>query len=374
MLMLEEILSLPLEKKIGQLFFIGLKGSEIDAETRKLLEEISPGGVCLFARNIKTAGQTREFVNRIVEVLPVKPFLSIDQEGGSVDRLRRIVTPMPAAKSIVNSSDAEILARNTAEILSMLGLNMNFAPVVDVIDEDRAKANNGLFSRAFGNSKESAADLASVYLRNLQENGCLGCLKHFPGLGASCVDSHDSLPEVNLTLEELFSTDLFPYLKLFKSNRVLAVMVAHAAYPQIDLQETDRNGKLLPSSLSYNFVTELLRKKLKYENLIITDDLEMGAVLRNYSIGEACKMALLAGENMLSVCARPEAIREGFESVREACLSGEISENLINDSLEKIAFAKKSLHEPLELDLERLDALSLEIKELNERLNYKYGG
>lgn len=367
--MLEQILSLPIEKKIGQLFFIGLPNIEVDKSSRELLEEISPGGVCLFARNIRTAEQVGDFLKEITEVLPIKPLLSLDQEGGRVDRLRRIATPMPAASSISKIADVEQLALITAEILRILGFNMNFAPVVDVIDEERKQFSNGLYSRAFGNSKEAVVEFAGAYLDILQTNGCLGCLKHFPGLGASEVDSHEELPIVNLSRQELFDNDLQPYQKLFKTAKTHAVMIAHASFPMFDLQETDSDGKLLPSSLSYNFVTRLLREELGFAGLAITDDLEMGAILKNYGIGAACQMAINAGADMLAICANADAMRTGFHAVLEAVKNGEIAEKRINQSLERIALLKTLTQLPLPLDAGRLSALSEKIAELNTQLN-----
>lgn len=366
--MLEQLLALPVEKKIGQLFFIGIGGTEIDEPTKMILEEISPGGVCLFARNIKAAEQTAKLLSAIRENLQIEPFLSLDEEGGVVDRLRRIVTPLPAANSIKTLADARRLAEITAELLLLLGFNMNFAPVVDVVDDARGKSSNGLYSRAFGKSKTQAAELAGAYLQALQNGNVFGCLKHFPGLGASGVDSHEQLPHVNLTERELYETDLFPYRELFKTEAVAAVMTAHAAYPQSGLQETDLNGKLLPSSLSPNFVTKLLRGRLGFDGLAITDDLEMGAVIKNYGIGDACKMAIKAGNDMLAICADASKIKDGFDAVARAVKIGEIAESRIDDSLRRIARLKNLLPQPLSLNLERLEFLSDEIARLNERV------
>lgn len=370
----ESILSLPLNQKIGQLFFIGLPSTQIDAVTRRLLDEISPGGVCLFARNIRETEQTRNLLDEVNEKLPVKPFLSVDQEGGLVDRLRRIITPMPAANLIKSLEDTRKLAEITAEVLRILGFNMNFAPVVDVIDEKRRRFTNGLYSRTFANSTEEMVEIAEVYLSTLQNGGCLGCLKHFPGLGSSEVDSHEALPSVFVDENEFNNSDLFPYQELLKTSDVFAVMVAHATFPRLDLQETDQNGKLLPTSLSSNFITKLLREKLGFNNLVLTDDLEMGAILKNYGIGEACKKAILAGEDMLSICAGTDAIREGFTAISNAVESGEITESRIDESLRRIASVKKHLSEPLPFDISRLQSLSEEIAELNNKLNYNYGG
>lgn len=365
----EKLLSLPIEKKIGQLFFIGLPGPDIDEVSSKLLEEISPGGICLFARNIREAAQVRGLLDDIRNRLPVEPFLSVDQEGGLVDRLKRIMVPMPAASLLKHASDAETLAGIISKTLLTLGFNMDFAPVVDVIDERRSRPNNGLYSRAFGGSAKDVVEFAGRFLKTLQENGCLGCLKHFPGLGASDVDSHEELPAVRLTDAELSETDLAPYREIFKAETPGAVMVAHACFPKSDLQEADQNGKLLPSSLSHNFVTILLRERMGFDGLVITDDLEMGAILKNYGIGEACKKAILAGEDMLSICADGEAVREGYSALFAAVKKGEIPESRIDESLRRIASAKSRLTAPLEFSATRLLELSERITGLNQNLN-----
>ena len=363
--MFEEIINLPLEQKIGQLFFIGISGQEIDADLREFLKGISPGGVCFFSRNIHEAFQTRKLIDSIREISSVESFFSLDQEGGLVDRLRRIISPMPAPSSLKTPDDAKYLAEITAEIVRILGFNMNFAPVVDVIDDSRVKTYNGLYSRAFGKSKGDVVEFAEQYLISLQARGCLGCLKHFPGIGASSVDSHEELPSVYLTREELFEIDLLPYRRLLQTGEVHLIMVAHASYPRFDLQETDENGKLLPSSLSYNIVTKLLREELGFQGLVMTDDLEMGAIVKNYGIGEACLMAISAGVDMLAICASVESIREGFNAVLKAVENKSISESRIDESLRRIAHLKSLIEKPLPFDAERLQFLSDRITQFN---------
>ncbi len=353
---------LALEQRIGQLFFIGIPGPTLDEETKNLLNLVSPGGVCLFARNIREAEQTRELLAGVTSTLPATPFLSIDQEGGLVDRLRRLVTPMPAANKLRNAADAVKLGRIVGRTLRMLGFNMDFAPVVDVIGDRRARHPNGLFSRQFGSSKEDVVTIAGAFLDKLQDEGILGCLKHFPGLGAARVDSHEELPEVSITDEELKTTDLYPYAELIDKTQV--VMVAHAAFPEVSLQERDENGKLLPSSLSKNFIDTLLRGRLGFDGLVITDDLEMGAIVKNYGIGESCKMAINAGADMLAICANAAAIREGHAAVLDAVKNGEISDQRINESLTRIDNVRSKLSAPTQLDIERLNEISVEIANL----------
>lgn len=358
--------SLSIEQKVGQLFFVGIPGPEVDDATKRLLDRVSPGGVCLFSRNIKGREQTREFLDNLRSTLPQLPLLSVDQEGGLVDRLRRIMMPMPAAASLRSAEDAAELGRIVGESLSILGFNMDFAPVVDVVDHGRAKYSNGLFTRPFGHSKEQVAEYAAAFLAALQGQGVLGCLKHFPGLGAAEVDSHEELPVVKISEDDLRSTDLFPYGSLL--SQVDSVMVAHAAFPETDLQERDQSGKLLPSSLSNRFLTELLRGELGFDSLVVTDDLEMGAIIKSYGIGEACKMALNAGADMLAICADPARILDGYQNVLGAVKSGEISEGRIESSLERIAKTKAKILPPPTFDSARLDELSSQTAALNARL------
>lgn len=367
--MIEHLNSLSLEQKIGQLFFIGIGGAEIDDKTAELLDEISPGGVCLFARNIKEASQTRNLLDDLRRALPVIPFLSIDQEGGLVDRLKRIMTPMPAVSKIENMSDAGRLAEIIGETLKILGFNMDFAPVVDVIDFEREGFSNGLFSRTFGCSPSGVIMFAGIFLIKLQESGVVGCLKHFPGLGSSQVDSHEELPVVQVSEDDLSSIDLYPYREFIASGNVHAIMAAHAAFPKHRLQELDENGKLLPSSLSYNFVTNLLRGELAFDGLVITDDLEMGAIIKNYGVGDACKMAISAGADMVAICADPNAVREGYHAVLKAVESEELSVNRIDESLRRIAELKSKLSPPPAFDADRITQLSAEVAALNELLS-----
>jgi beta-N-acetylhexosaminidase len=360
--MIETLRTLSIEQQIGQLFIVGINGPDIDADTEALLNDVEPGGICLFARNIRNLEQTRQLTDDLRRKLPVLPILAMDQEGGLVDRLRRVLSPMPAAERIRDVREARTLAAVVSEALLGLGLNMDFAPVVDVIDSERRGSLNGLTSRTFGTTKEDATELAGEFLKVLQSEGILGCLKHFPGLGASTVDSHEELPVVNVTEEELSSTDLYPYRELIRSCIVNAIMVGHAAYPATTMQEKDPEGRLLPSSMSFRFVTGLLREQLGFQGLVITDDLEMGAIMRNYGIGEACVRAILAGVDLLAICADPLLIREGFHTVMRAFAEGRIERGRIDESLKRIARTKEKLTAPLPFAVRDLERLSSRIE------------
>ena len=357
---------LSMEEKVGRLFFIGIPGPEMDPQTVDLLRFVRPGGVCLFARNIKGPEQTRELLDSIRELLGYEPFLSLDQEGGTVDRLRRIVEPMPAPGSIRTAEDATELARIIARTVRTLGFNTDFAPVVDIATEDRSGFSNGLRSRTFGHSVDESVLFAAAFLKELQAGGCLGCIKHFPGLGAAEVDSHEELPLVNINEEVFEDVDLYPYKVLFAKEAVHVVMVAHAAYP--NCLGTRPSGRLLPSSLSRSVVNGLLRDKMGFDGIAITDDLEMGAILKGFGIEEACRLALSAGEDMLAICAGDTSIRNGYAAVLEAVNSGELTEDRVDTSVSRIERLRSTIPPAPQMDTTLIAGSSNEIKALKTRL------
>jgi beta-N-acetylhexosaminidase len=375
----ERLYSLPLEQQIGQFFFIGLPGTELDAETRDLITEVQPGGVIIFGRNVAGPEQLRSLLDGASELVKTPMLFGVDQEGGLVDRLRRIFTPMPSARTIRQHGDlaaARALGRITGETLRMLGFNINFAPVMSIMTDDRDLLSNGLYSRSFGRSPGEVLGYTTVYMRGLQGAGCLGCLKHFPGIGAGEVDSHEEMPVVRLSHDDLIAQDLAPYIELFqrRDDRVRCVMVSHGGFPNIDIKQEMTGGLLEPASLNYNIVTKLLRKELGYKHLVITDDLEMGAIARHCEIGDAVVRAAHAGEDMLLICATPEKIYSGYKALLAAARTGRLSEDRIRESLQRIARTKASVEPPLPLDLERFQFWSDEIAKLNAKLNYTYGG
>jgi beta-N-acetylhexosaminidase len=371
--------SLPLEQQIGQLFYIGLSGPELDDEARALLTEIKPGGLIIFGRNVTGPVQLRSLLDGVRDLLPVPPLLGVDQEGGLVDRLRRIFTPMPAARVIREHGDlaaARALGSITAEVLRMLGFNMNFAPVMEIMTDERDLLSNGLYSRAFGRSPGEVLGYTTVYLRGLQGGGCIGCLKHFPGIGAGEVDSHEEMPVVHLTHDDLIAQDLAPYIELFqrKDDRIRCVMVSHGGFPNIDILMQVKGGTIVPASLNYDIVTTLLRRELGYRHLVMTDDLEMGAISRHCEIEEAVVRAFLAGEDMLAICAQPELIRRGYQALLRAAVEGRVTKERLHVSLRRIAAFKSLAQPPLPLNLDRFNVLSDQIAQLNAKLNYVYGG
>ena len=371
--------SLPLEQQVGQFFFIGLPGTELDNDTSELIREVQPGGVIIFGRNVAGPEQLRSLLDGVRDLINTPPLFGIDQEGGLVDRLRKIFTPMPSARTIRQHGDlaaARALGRVTGEVLRMLGFNLNFAPVMSIMSDDRDLLSNGLYSRSFGRSPGEVLGYSTVYMRGLQGTGMFGCLKHFPGIGAGEVDSHEEMPIVKLSHDDLIAQDLAPYIELFqrRDDRVRCVMVSHGGFPNINIKEEFTGGRLEPASLNYAIVTELLRKELGYQHLVVTDDLEMGAIARHCEIEDAVVRAFNAGEDMLLICAEPEKIRRGYRSLLSAARDGRITQARLRASLKRIGAIKSITAPPLPLDLDRFKVLADEIDKLNSKLNYTYGG
>ena len=376
---LESLLSLPLEQQIGQFFYIGLTGTELDAETRALIQEVQPGGVIIFGRNVRSPQQLRYLLDGVRELVPTNPLAGVDQEGGLVDRLRKIFTPMPSARTIREHGDlaaSRALGRITGEALGLLGFNMNFAPVMSIMTDERDLLSNGLYSRSFGRSPGEVLGYTTVYLRGLQETGIVACLKHFPGIGAGEVDSHEQMPMVSLSHDDLLAQDLAPYIELFQrqDDRVRCVMVSHGGFPNIDIVKGVTGGLLEPASLSHNIVTNLLRGELGYQHLVVTDDLEMGAIANHCEIEAAVVRAFLAGNDMMLICARPDIIRRGYHALLGVGSKGKLPKDRVRASLKRIAAAKLITREPPAFNTDKFKELAEETTALNAKLNYKYGG
>ena len=375
----DPLYSLPLPQQVGQFFYIGLPGTELDAQTRELIEEIKPGGVIIFGRNVAGAQQLRDLLDGVRELLPIEPLVGIDQEGGLVDRLRKIFTPMPAARTIREHGDlaaARTLGRVSGEVLRMLGFNMNFAPVMSIMTDERDLLSNGLYSRSFGRSPGEVLGYTTVYMRGLQGAGCMGCLKHFPGIGAGEVDTHDEMAVVHLSHDDLIAQDLAPYIELFQreDDRVRAVMVSHGGFPNVDIRKGIAGGRLEPASLSPAITTKLLRQELGYKHLVLTDDLEMGAISKHYEIEEAVLRAFKAGQDMFLICSHADVARRGYDALLQAARDRVIKPERIAASLKRIEDFKALTQPPLPFDQSRFQQLSDDIANLNSKLNYNYGG
>ena len=356
-----------LQHRAGQLLFIGLPGTTVDQQARELIETIQPGGVLLTERNIESAAQVVEMIASVRDLLKVPPFISVDQEGGRVDRLKSIFSAMPSPDLLRASNDASAAARLgeiTAEALRTLGFNLNFAPVLDIGGDDSAQ--NSLRGRYLGGSVAEVVRLGGSYLEGLQRGGVIGVGKHFPGLGVSTVDSHSLLPEVDDPRDRLLRQGIMPYTELFSkiNARLNAVMIAHAHYSAFD------GPSPLPATLSRNVVTGLLREELGFKGLSITDDMEMGAITSTRDSAEAAVLAVEAGVDMVLVSSTSERITAAWESLIEAVRGGRVSKQRVNRSIDHIASVKSMTSPPLQFNEMAVSRIKERLGELNIALQH----
>ncbi|MGH9942165.1 MAG: glycoside hydrolase family 3 N-terminal domain-containing protein [Pyrinomonadaceae bacterium] len=336
--------------KAGRLLFVGLPEPHLDTEQRELLREVRPGGVILFGRNVESAAQVAALTTEVREVLGRRVLIGVDQEGGLVDRFRHICEPMPAAKAIRDAGSSELarqFGRLSARAMRLLGFNINFAPVLDLGGDNEE---NGLRARTFGHNPGSVSRLAGAYLEGLQGAGVLGCGKHFPGLGGAQVDSHRRLPIVTNSWEEIFERDLVPFMDLMfhrRGERLHTLMISHAAFPEVSgfLQAWFRRTAdlpaleslhQLPATISGNVVMRLLRQVLKFDGLVITDDMEMGAVVETLSVAEASLRAFEAGSDMVLICERADNFIAARDQLVEAVKSGRVKSDLLERANERL--------------------------------------
>jgi beta-N-acetylhexosaminidase len=371
-----------IKRKAGRLLFIGIAGTSLNKHTRALLKEVQPGGVVLFGRNIESPEQVALLNAQIRDAVEHELIIGIDQEGGLVDRLREICEPMPSAKAVreAGSSDlAEKFGEVAARVLRLLGLNMNFAPVLDLSGDNQE---NGLRGRTFGKSAAEVSRLAGAYLDGLQNGRVIGCGKHFPGLGGSDIDSHRRLPVVKHSWEEILEHDLVPFMDLMfhrPGEQLRALMVSHGAFPEVSelLQAWfRRTGELpaledlhqLPATISGNVVMRLLRRVLKFDGLVITDDMEMGAVVQTLSVAEAALRAIEAGSDMILICEQEANFVAARDAIAQAVEEKRLTVDALDCAVARIERVLKLAGEPEQFDQDEFATASREIAELKRAL------
>ncbi len=295
-----------LRESVGQLLVMGFEGVEADARLQRMLTELQPGGVILFARNLVEAAQTHELLASCRQAVETTLLRCVDLEGGTVDRLRELIALAPSAAAVAATGNPDLYRRHgriLGEQARALGFNVDFAPVLDL---GVAASKQVLGTRTASADALGVVDYARQFLLGLREAGVLGCGKHFPGLGSARADSHLELPVVEKPWASLWEEDLVPYRYL--RRRMRFVMVAHAAYPRV-------TGDRTPASLSAKWITGVLRKRIGYGGLIVSDDLEMGGVLAAGSTEEVAVAAVEAGASMFLVCQHEEQVRRAYEAV-----------------------------------------------------------
>ena len=325
-----------MKKYLGQFFFVGLEGLDISKEEEEFIVKNHIGGVVLFARNVESPQQVHALCQKIQSLrhktdIGRPYFIAIDMEGGRVHRLPKPFTQWPSAKHLGEKASTSFafdwaLAMGTE--LNAVGINMNFAPCVDLFTNPENKV---IGDRALSSDPELVSSLASSLVRGYTKANVIACPKHFPGHGNTFVDSHEELPCENLTLEEIEKRELIPFQKLCRTKTDL-LMTAHILFKNID--------KEFPVTLSKIFLQDILRTKLGFRNLVISDDLDMKALTHHYDVAQIPIHALKAGCDFLLYCQGLQSPSLALKALRTSLDAGSLSEEFLEKSLQKITNLK----------------------------------
>src|SRR5215471_3372911 len=320
---------LTLEQKIGQLFILGFQGYQPDQETSALLSYIQPCGFHLFQRNIANFDQVYELTTHLRSLSPLPALVTIDHEGGRVDRLKQLFAPIPSMAELASIGMAPLRlgARVIAAELEATGFNLNFAPVVDLRYPGSVLAERSLAAAPLDVSR-----FATAFVEELGKRGIMTCAKHFPGLGAASADSHFSLPLIDRTKRQMQQADAVPFVNLFGQTAI--VVIAHAHYPALG------DEKPVPASLSSRVIEGFLRKKLGYGGLVVTDDLTMGAVTSIGLTPELFLGAFEAGNDLLLFSQTTPLVEQAFKVIVSAARSSAVLRRRIDASIERILSLK----------------------------------
>ena len=327
-----------LRRSVAQLFMVGLPGPTLDRPTRAFLAEHPPGGVILFKRNIRSAAQLRRLTAAIHETgAGIAPLVALDHEGGRVHRLPRPFTHFPPAGAVGGRHDArlaEAVGRAMGEELRAVGIDLDFAPVLDVWSNPR---NRVIGDRAFGTEPARVARLGLALARGLMRAGVLACGKHVPGHGASAGDSHFVLPRVRRSRRELAAVELAPFARAIAAG-IPALMTAHVVYPALDPRR--------PATLSPLICRDLLRHRLGFRGVLFSDDLEMNAVAARSTPARSAVEAVRAGCDMLLVCQSLDAARAAMRGVEVAVARGTLVGEELAAALGRIQGLRRFLARP----------------------------
>lgn len=353
----KQLKKMTLDEKIAQMLIIYYSSPTYDETLKQTIKEVKPGGFILMNDNISTYQNTLNLVKSMQKDSKIPMIISIDQEGGIVQRLQKItdieVTNIPSMLALGKTNDKN-LAYNVGKIMAQqlktLGINLDFAPVVDIYSN---KDNKVIANRSFGSNSEEVTTMALALKQGLEDNNVNTCLKHFPGHGDTAVDSHYNLPVINKDYNDISKIELIPYYKAIKNNTNM-IMIGHIALPKITKDNT-------PASLSKEIITNLLKTKLKYQGLVITDALNMKALTDNYSDKEIYTMAINAGVDLLLM---PNGSRKAIEYIKQSIKEKKITEQMINTSVTKILTYKYN-----HVKEEYLDSSYLNKEEYHEILN-----
>lgn len=334
----------------GQLLLIGVPGTTLDAETAAFLKKIQPGGFILFGRNIKTPAQLRALIDDLRNLSDVEPIVTIDQEGGRVSRLRLLGHEPPSAHQLREHGNPTLIRAHgdiTGRLLRLFGFNLDLCPVLDIAFDD--EADNSLRGRCYGSTAAEVIEKASIFNDALRSAGILSCGKHFPGYSCAGLDPHHEMPRIERSREELEAHELAVFRHF--ADTVDSMMVGHIAISGIEPEGP-------PASLSPVVINDLLRTEIGFRGLVMTDDLDMGAILNHYGFAETLRLGILAGNDLLMLCHRVKMAAEA----RDVLAS--LPAHALSPALERVAALKKKLAPPTSFSEPAFAAIDNEVRSL----------
>jgi beta-N-acetylhexosaminidase len=352
-----------LRRSVGQLLIIGFDGTEISEGVAGLLTRLQPAGVILFARNITSGEQTYKLLKDCQACVSTPLFTAVDMEGGRVDRFRNVIGRTPSAADVFATGDRKLFRKHGKVIgdsCRTLGFNTDFAPVVDLAFE---ASKTVMSSRAVSADPKKAVLYAREFLQGLRAARIVGSAKHFPGLGEANLDTHQELPSINKSWKKIWAEDLYPYRTL--RRELPMVLIGHANYPAITHDKS-------PASLSKKWITDVLRNKIGYRGLVVSDDLEMGGVLKAAPIELAAIGHIRAGGDLCLICHLEEYVTRSYEAlIKEAEGNRKFAQRVTESAARVLAFKKKSSAlkrtSPLPTPA-KLERLSRQVWELSEQV------
>ncbi len=333
----------------GQLLLVGVPGAELDPESARLFREVQPGGFILFGRNIQSPAQLRKLIDDLRDLSKVEPIITIDQEGGRVSRLKLIGNEPPNAQQLRDCGDLALIRRHgdiTGRILRLFGFNLDLCPVLDISFDD--EADNSLRGRCYGRDVAEVIQKASAFNDGLRATGVLSCGKHFPGYASAGLDPHHELPRIERSKDLMEAHELAVFRHF--AHSVDSMMIGHIAVSGLD--PVDR-----PASLSPVIIRDLLRKDMGFEGLVMTDDLDMGAILNHYGFDETMRLGIEVGNDLLMICHRVEMAATAKKAI-------DSMGKKLDHALEYVARCKAKLAAPSPFSLEAFQAVDAEILDL----------
>lgn len=345
-----------LTQKIGQLLIVGIPSHSINKDVAESLKKWQVGGIILFSRNLQNASQAKKLISELNDLLSTNDaplWICVDQEGGVVVRMTQDVSVFPGNMALGATQNRDLaynIGKQTALEWVPLGVNVNFAPVLDL----NYAQNPGIGVRSFGQDKDEVAELGAKMICGMQEHALLATAKHFPGKGLAQKDAHLDLPRIEASTNRLFETECPPFEEAFK-NKVAFAMSSHCIYKELD---PDR-----PGTLSKAILTTLLRQKMGFQGLVVSDDLEMGAIQKFLPVEEAALQFLKVGGDQILVCHTPEAQGKVLNRILDAVKNNEITEEEIDEKVDRILKAKKNwYHKKQKINFEKRDSSDLSLQ------------